>query len=77
LFLEAESGSALKSKFRSFEAKNAQNGAVEGRVRSKVDGWRLKIEAWRLKMEAWSVFWSVVADSHHLDEEQDSDPDPY
>jgi hypothetical protein len=29
-----------------------------------------------LKMEAWRGYRPVVADSHHLDEEQDPDPYP-
>ncbi len=32
------------------------------------------MEAWKLKMTPWRVCWSVVADSHHIDEEQDLDP---
>jgi hypothetical protein len=32
------------------------------------------MEAWRLIMEAERVCRLVVTDSHHLDEEQDSDP---
>jgi hypothetical protein len=35
------------------------------------------MEAWRLIMELWRVCKPVVVDSHHFDEEQDSDPDPY
>jgi hypothetical protein len=35
------------------------------------------MEAMRLKMETWRVCRQVIADSHHLDEEQDPDPDPY
>jgi hypothetical protein len=57
LFLEAGSGSAFKSQFRTFRgskmelwrAVDAQNGGPEG-------------------------LRPVVADSHHLDEEQDPDP---
>ncbi len=46
--------------------------------RLKMEGrWTLKMEAWRLKMEAWSVCRLAVEDLHHLDEEQDPDPDPY
>ncbi len=30
--------------------------------------------AWKLKIEPWRVYWPVVADSHHFDEEQDQDP---
>jgi hypothetical protein len=36
----------------------------------------LKMEALRLKMEPWRVCRPVVADSQHIDEEQDPDPDP-
>ncbi len=53
------SGSALKSKFRSFRGSKWSRGG----------SWK-----WRLKMEAWRAFRPVVADSHHLDEEQDPDP---
>jgi hypothetical protein len=35
------------------------------------------MEAWRLKMELWKVWRPVVANSHHLDEEQDPEPDPH
>jgi hypothetical protein len=35
------------------------------------------MEAWRIKMEPWRVCRTVVADSHHFDEEQDPDPDPH
>jgi hypothetical protein len=34
------------------------------------------MEAWRLKIESCRVYRTVVADSHHLDEEQDVDPEP-
>jgi hypothetical protein len=37
-----------------------------------MEPWTLKMEAWRLTMEALRV-----ADSHHLDAEQDPDPDPH
>jgi len=35
------------------------------------------MEALRLKMELWRVCRPVVADPHHLDEEQDPDQDPH
>jgi hypothetical protein len=41
-----------------------------------MDLWLLKMEGWRLKIEALKVCRPVVTDSHHLDEEQDPDPDP-
>jgi hypothetical protein len=34
-------------------------------------------EVWRLKIETLRVCRPVVADSHHLDEEQDPDLDPH
>ncbi len=34
----------------------------------------LKVETLRLRMKAWRICRLVVADSHHLHEEQDSDP---
>ncbi len=34
------------------------------------------MEAWRLKMEPLAVYLPVVADSHHVDDEQDIDQDP-
>ncbi len=42
----------------------AKTGAIDGRERRH----------WRLKMEPWRVCRPVVADLHHLDEEQDLDP---
>ncbi len=45
--------------------------------------WPFTRELWRLKMKSWRVCISVVADSHHLDEELDphesekSDPGPH
>ncbi len=30
-----------------------------------------------LTTETWRLFRTVVADSHHFDEEQDPGPDPY
>jgi len=36
-----------------------------------------KMEEWRLKMEAWRICRPGVQDTHHLDEEQNPDPDPY
>jgi hypothetical protein len=48
-------------------ASEAENGAVEGRG-------LLTIEAWKLKMEPWRVCRPVIANSHHFDEEQDTDP---
>jgi hypothetical protein len=54
--------------------------------RLKIESWRawtLKMEAWRLKMEVWRVCRPVVADSHHLQEQNQDlhrseklDPDP-
>jgi hypothetical protein len=44
------------------KALEVQNRAVEGRVTIKV---------WRLKMQPWRGYRPVVADSRHLDEEQD------
>jgi hypothetical protein len=41
----------------------------------KIEAWMFKIEAWRLKTETWKACRPVVADSHHLDEEQDPDTD--
>jgi hypothetical protein len=41
--------------------------------RLKIEPRRLKMEARRLKMEAWKVCRLVVADSDHLDKEQDPD----
>jgi hypothetical protein len=32
------------------------------------------MEAWKLRMEPWRVFIPVIADSHHLNEEQDPHP---
>jgi hypothetical protein len=63
--LEAGSGyrSALKSKIRSFR----------GSIWSRGGPWTLKMDAWRLKMEPRIVCRPVVADSHHLDEEQNPD----
>jgi hypothetical protein len=58
------SGSALKSKFRSFRG-------------SKMEPWTLTMEAWKFKMKASRVCRTVVADSHHPDVEQDQDPDPH
>jgi hypothetical protein len=34
------------------------------------------MEALRIKIEAWKVYRPMAADSHHLDEEQNPDPDP-
>jgi hypothetical protein len=39
--------------------------------------WTLTMEACWVKMEYWGFFGSVVADSHPIDEQQDSDPDPH
>jgi hypothetical protein len=39
--------------------------------------WTLKMEVWRFKKEAWIVCRPVIADSYHLDEEQDPDPHPH
>jgi hypothetical protein len=66
LFLEAgpESGSALKSKFKSFR----------GLKYSREWPWTLTMEAWRFKMEPWRVYRPVVADSHYFAEELDPDP---
>ncbi len=35
---------------------------------------RSQMEAWKLRMEPWRVFIPVIADSHHLNEEQDPHP---
>jgi hypothetical protein len=44
-------------------------------LKSKFRSFRGKMAAWGLKMAVWRVCRSVVADSHHLDhEEQDLDP---
>jgi hypothetical protein len=67
------SGSALKPKYRFFR----------GSKWSRDGPWSLIMDAWRLKMEACIVCRPVVANLHHLDEEQDPDPllreklDPY
>ena len=34
------------------------------------------MKAWMLKMEPWNVCRTMVADSHHFEEELDPDPDP-
>jgi hypothetical protein len=52
------------------------------RIRIKVKNQelsRLNLEPWTLKTEAWrgSKWRPIVADSHHLDEEQNPDPDPH
>jgi hypothetical protein len=39
--------------------------------------WTLTIEAWGLRMEPLRVYRSVVAGSHHFNEEQDADLDPH
>jgi hypothetical protein len=59
------SGPTLKSKFGSFRNSKWSRGGP----------WTFKMEAWRLKMETRRVFRLVVADSHHLDENRDLDPD--
>jgi hypothetical protein len=35
------------------------------------------MEAWGLKMEPWRTCRPVIADSHHFDEEQNTDPVPH
>jgi hypothetical protein len=45
--------------------------------RLKMDPRTLKMKAWRLKIEVFRVSRPVVADSHHLDEEEGPDPDPH
>jgi hypothetical protein len=35
----------------------------------------MEVWPWRLKMETWRAFRPMVADSHHLDEKRDLDPD--
>jgi hypothetical protein len=60
----------IRMKIKNSEAPEAQNRAVEV-------GGRSQMEAWRPKVEAWSVCRPVVADSHHLDEEQVPDPDQH
>jgi hypothetical protein len=45
--------------------------------RLKMELWRAQdahaMEAWRLKMEPWWMCRPLIADSHHFNEEQDSD----
>jgi hypothetical protein len=64
LILQAVSGSALKSKFRSFRGSKESRGGP----------WTLSMEAWRLKMKPWRVYRPVVIHFRHFDEEQDPDP---
>jgi hypothetical protein len=60
-----ESGSELKSKFRSFS----------GSKWSHAGPWTHSMEACRIKkIVPWRVCRPLVADSHHFDEEQDPDP---
>ncbi len=60
LFLEAGSGSALKSKLRIFRGSGP---------------WMLTMKGLEAQMESWRVYsidqWS---DSHYFDEKQDPDP---
>ncbi len=68
------SGSALKWKGGiRIRIKVKKIRSIRGSKWSRGEPWSLKMEAWRFKMEAWSVCRAVVADSHHLDEEQDPD----
>jgi hypothetical protein len=60
-------GSALKSKLRSFRGQKWSPGGP----------WMRTMEVWRLKMEPLMFCRLVVADSHHFDEEQDPDPDQH
>jgi hypothetical protein len=66
---------------------NLEAWRLKWRLEAQMEAWRLKwrpggsdrgleaqMEAWRLKMEPWRACRPVVADSHHLDEEQDPDP---
>ncbi len=45
------------------------------RILIRMESWiRIHNRGMEVKMEPWRVCRSVVADSHHLDEEQDPDP---
>jgi hypothetical protein len=45
--------------------------------RFKMEAWRLKMETCKLKMELWRVYRPVVTDSHHIEDELVSGPDPH
>jgi hypothetical protein len=57
--------------------RNQNSEALEAQNIANGGSWTLTIEAWMLKMESCRVYRPVVEDSHHFDEEQDTDTDPH
>jgi hypothetical protein len=53
--------------------KSQNTGVLEAHNRA-VEAVEAHSEGWRLKMELWMVFRPLVADSHHIDEEQNPNP---